>query len=95
MHRISANSFRGNYSFLEVRVRQVFKGGNYCVFFFTFCTYICIIKMQRKKRKIKRYCFFSSKFRQIDFRLLQPQFYEKLGMQLENGAQEILKFEFL
>ena len=28
-YRISANSFRGNYSFLEVEVRQVFKGGNY------------------------------------------------------------------
>ena len=28
-YRISANSFRGNYSFLEVWVRQVFKGGNY------------------------------------------------------------------
>ena len=28
-YRISANSFRGNYSFLEVGVRQVFKGGNY------------------------------------------------------------------
>ena len=27
--RISANSFRGNYSFLKVRVRQLFKGGNY------------------------------------------------------------------
>ena len=40
MYRISANSFRGNYSFLEVEVRQLFKGGklfkggNY--FFFTF-----------------------------------------------------------
>ena len=28
-YRISANSFRGNYSFLEVEVRQLFKGGNY------------------------------------------------------------------
>jgi hypothetical protein len=28
-YRISANGFRGNYSFLEVGVRQVFKGGNY------------------------------------------------------------------
>ena len=28
-YRISANSFRGNYSFLETGVRQVFKGGNY------------------------------------------------------------------
>ena len=28
-YRISANSFRGNYSFLEVGVWQVFKGGNY------------------------------------------------------------------
>ena len=28
-YRISANSFRGNYSFLEVGVRQVFNGGNY------------------------------------------------------------------
>ena len=28
-YRISANSFRGNYSFLEVGVRQLFKGGNY------------------------------------------------------------------
>ena len=26
---ISANTFRGNYSFLEVGVRQVFKGVNY------------------------------------------------------------------
>ena len=29
IYRISANSFRGNYSFLEVRVRKLFKGGNY------------------------------------------------------------------
>ena len=28
-YRISGNSFRGNYSFLEVGVWQVFKGGNY------------------------------------------------------------------
>ena len=28
-YRISANSFRGNYSFLKVGVRQLFKGGNY------------------------------------------------------------------
>ena len=28
-YRISANSFRGNYSFLEAGLRQVFKGGNY------------------------------------------------------------------
>ena len=28
-YRISANSFRGNYSFWEVGVRQLFKGGNY------------------------------------------------------------------
>ena len=28
-YRISANSFRGNYSFLEAEVRQLFKGGNY------------------------------------------------------------------
>ena len=28
-YRISANSFRGNYSFLEVRLRPLFKGGNY------------------------------------------------------------------
>ena len=28
-YRISANSFRGNYSFLEDGVRQLFKGGNY------------------------------------------------------------------
>ena len=28
-YRISANSFRGNYSFLEVAVRQLFKWGNY------------------------------------------------------------------
>ena len=28
-YRISANSFRGNYSFLKVEVRKVFKGGNY------------------------------------------------------------------
>ena len=28
-YRISANSFRGNYSFLEVEVRKLFKGGNY------------------------------------------------------------------
>ena len=27
-YRISANSFCGNYSFLEVGVRQLFKGGN-------------------------------------------------------------------
>ena len=32
IYRISANSFRGNYSFLEVGVRQVFKGGNYQFF---------------------------------------------------------------
>ena len=29
IYRISANSFRGNYSFLEVEVRKLFKGGNY------------------------------------------------------------------
>ena len=29
IYRISANSFRGNYSFLKVGVRQSFKGGNY------------------------------------------------------------------
>ena len=29
IYRISANSFRGNYSFLKVGVRQLFKGGNY------------------------------------------------------------------
>ena len=29
-YRISANSCRDNYSFLELKVRQVFKGGNYC-----------------------------------------------------------------
>ena len=28
-YRISANSFRGKYSFLKVGVRQLFKGGNY------------------------------------------------------------------
>ena len=28
-YRISMNSFHRNYSFLEVGVRQVFKGGNY------------------------------------------------------------------
>ena len=28
-YRISANSFRGNYYFSEVGVRQLFKGGNY------------------------------------------------------------------
>ena len=28
-YRISANSFRGNYSFLKLGVRKVFKGGNY------------------------------------------------------------------
>ena len=28
-YRISANSFRGNYSFLKVEVRLLFKGGNY------------------------------------------------------------------
>ena len=28
-YRISANSFRGNYSFLELGVRKLFKGGNY------------------------------------------------------------------
>ena len=36
-NRISATSFLENYSFLEVGVRQVFKGGNYWVFF-TFWT---------------------------------------------------------
>ena len=50
MHRISANSFRGNYSFLEVRVRQVFKGGNYCVFFF----YFLYIHMYYKNAKEKK-----------------------------------------
>ena len=29
LYRISANSFRGNYSFLKVLVRKVFKGGKY------------------------------------------------------------------
>jgi hypothetical protein len=29
IYPISANSFRGNYSFLEVEVRKLFKGGNY------------------------------------------------------------------
>ena len=28
-YRISAYSFRGNYSFLEVGLRKLFKGGNY------------------------------------------------------------------
>ena len=28
-YRISANSFRGNYSFLEVGLRKLFEGGNY------------------------------------------------------------------
>ena len=28
-YRISSYSCRGNYSFLKVRVRKVFKGGNY------------------------------------------------------------------
>ena len=28
-YRISANSFRGNYSFLKPEVRPLFKGGNY------------------------------------------------------------------
>ena len=28
-YRISANSFHGSYSFLDLGVRQVFKGGNY------------------------------------------------------------------
>ena len=28
-YRISANSFRGNYSFLELGVRKLFKGGKY------------------------------------------------------------------
>ena len=41
MYRISANSFRGNYSFLEVEVRQLFKGGNYSkeetIVFLHFC----------------------------------------------------------
>ena len=31
-YRISANSFCGKYSFLEVVLRQVFKGGNYSFF---------------------------------------------------------------
>jgi len=29
-YRVSSYSFRGNYSFLEVEMRQVFKGGSYC-----------------------------------------------------------------
>ena len=29
MYSISANSFRGNFSFMVVGVRQLFKGGNY------------------------------------------------------------------
>jgi hypothetical protein len=29
VYRNSANSFRGNYSFLEVEERKLFKGGNY------------------------------------------------------------------
>ena len=33
-YRISSYSCRGNYSFLEVGMRQLFKGGNY--YFFTF-----------------------------------------------------------
>jgi hypothetical protein len=28
-YRISANSFRGNYSFLELGLRKLFKGGKY------------------------------------------------------------------
>ena len=28
-YRISANSFRGNYSFLKLMVRPLFKGGKY------------------------------------------------------------------
>ena len=38
IYRISSYNCRGNYSFLEVGVRQVFKGGNYC--FLTFWKYI-------------------------------------------------------
>ena len=29
IYRISANSFRGNYSFLDLGVRKLFKGGKY------------------------------------------------------------------
>ena len=44
-YRISVNSFRGNYSFLEVGVRQLFKGGNYKFLnilhaYILLCTYV-------------------------------------------------------
>ena len=50
---ISANSFCGNYSFLEVGVRQLFKGGNYSreetIDFLIFCMpYIPIVNMKKK-----------------------------------------------
>ena len=53
IYRISSYSCRGNYSFLEVEVRQVFKGGNYSreetIVFLLFV----------KKKDINRYCFIS------------------------------------
>ena len=55
IYRISANSFRGNYSLLEVGVRQVFKGGNYC-----------FILLFVKDKKINRYCFISCKLDQAN-----------------------------
>ena len=44
IYRISANSFRKNYSFLKVEVRKVFEGGNYSkeetINFLFFCDHL-------------------------------------------------------
>ena len=56
--RISSYSCRGNYSFLEVGVRQVFKGGNYSreetIVFFTYWKNISTYSKEWKK-KIDKY----------------------------------------
>ena len=52
MYHISSNSFCGKYSFLEVGVRQVFKGGNYLR--------VKTINFLPKKHQVPTYSFTSS-----------------------------------
>ena len=53
-YRISANNFRGNYSFLEVGVRKLLKGGNYSgeetIVFFTFCIQNKFLPMNNSRK---------------------------------------------
>ena len=62
-YRISVNSFRGNYSFLEVGVRQLFKGGNYK---FLNILHAYILLHTYCWNKNDRYCFISYNLGQVD-----------------------------